>query len=257
MYGGLIVSVFILVMGVVMYFTSGMIRANNEKLQAQTESSSTTVSSEPLSFEETNPKKARLDVDLLNQMDAPRLRNGCEVTSLAMLLNYFDVEVTKNELADELPSISYQDEQGYYGDPNEAFVGNVYGNGSGYFVYHDPIYDLAVEYVSKDLKAIDLTGCEFPEVQHYLANGSPVWVITTTIYDETNDIAIWETKNGDVEISMSEHSVLLVGYDKDYVYLNDPYGNKDYQTDLDNFVESWEQMGNQAITVVEKDADFI
>ena len=37
-----------------------------------------------------------MDVILYNQMDAPRLYNGCEVTSLAMLLHYSGYEqVTK------------------------------------------------------------------------------------------------------------------------------------------------------------------
>ena len=38
-----------------------------------------------------------LNVPLLNQMDDPRLYNGCEVTSLAMILNYSGIDVSKNE----------------------------------------------------------------------------------------------------------------------------------------------------------------
>ncbi len=43
-----------------------------------------------------------LDVPLINQMDSPKLYNGCEVASLAMILNYSGYHVTKNELANEV-----------------------------------------------------------------------------------------------------------------------------------------------------------
>lgn len=41
------------------------------------------------------PDSMLLDVPLLNQMDQPKLFNGCEVTSLAMILNYHGMKVTK------------------------------------------------------------------------------------------------------------------------------------------------------------------
>lgn len=192
------------------------------------------------------------DVPMLNQLDSPRLRNGCEITALAMLLNFHDVEVTKNELAEEIHVVDYQNEDGNYGDPNEGFVGDMTGDyGAGYFVYHEPIFEVAVEQVPDDMTVIDFSGGSFEEIQYYLSIGSPVWVITTTNYAATNDLETWNTENGDVEISMSEHSVLLTGYDETSVYLNDPYGNENYQTDLKDFVASWEQMDSQAITIIE------
>lgn len=39
----------------------------------------------------------QLNVPIENQM--PDLPNGCEVTSLAMLLNYYGIKVTKEDLA--------------------------------------------------------------------------------------------------------------------------------------------------------------
>src|SRR5215510_6806733 len=51
------------------------------------------------------PDSKLLDVPLLNQMDKPLLYNGCEVTSLAMILNYNGVKVTKNELAENIKTV--------------------------------------------------------------------------------------------------------------------------------------------------------
>ena len=39
-------------------------------------------------------KRVVLNVPLINQMDDPKLYNGCEVTSLAMVLNYNGIDVT-------------------------------------------------------------------------------------------------------------------------------------------------------------------
>lgn len=201
--------------------------------------------------DETIASEVILNVPLINQMASPTLYNGCEVTSLAMIMNYWGMDINKNELADALPSVDYQDSAGYYGDPNEAFVGDITGDNPGYFVYHEPIVELAEHFVTEDFEVVDLTGESFETLQEYLSEERPVWVITTTIFAATDDMETWKTRNGSVEISMSEHSVVLTGYDEEYVYLNDPYGTKNYQTDLDDFVASWEQMGAQAVTIVE------
>ena len=42
-------------------------------------------------------EEQKLNVPIENQM--PDLPNGCEVTSLSMLMNYYGIRVTKNELA--------------------------------------------------------------------------------------------------------------------------------------------------------------
>ena len=90
-------------------------------------------------------------------MDPPKLYNGCEVTSLAMILNYSGYSVTKTELANEVKRVPLQYENGLKGNPNDGFVGDM-ENGPGLSVYHGPIYDLAHSYAGN--KAVDLTGSE-------------------------------------------------------------------------------------------------
>jgi hypothetical protein len=51
------------------------------------------------------PDSIKLDVPLINQMDAPKLYNGCEITSLAMILNFHGLKVTKNELAKKVKTV--------------------------------------------------------------------------------------------------------------------------------------------------------
>ena len=216
---------------------------NDDKLEVVSPSDETS--------KETKIKdRVQLDVPLLNQMDSPRLYNGCEVTSLAMILNFHGISVSKNQLADKLVSVPVQDSEGYYGNPNKAFVGDITANyGAGYFVYHEPIFNLATEFVNDQFEVIDLTNKSFEEIQRNLSNGNPVWVITTTSFSRNGTNTIWETREGAVSVSMVEHSVVLTGYTEEKIYLNDPYGYKNYETDLEDFIDSWDQMGNQAIVI--------
>lgn len=190
--------------------------------------------------------KIILDVPLINQMDNPKLYNGCEVTSLAMLLNFHDFDVNKNELAEKIPRVPLKYSNGLYGNPNAGFVGNM-EEGPGYAVYHGPIYQLAVQYAGKKVK--DLTGQSFDHIIHQLQNGLPVWVITTNQFQPVNNFQTWETPQGKIQITFSEHSVVLTGFDQKYIYLNNPYGTKNQKVDKIIFIQAWEQMGKQAIVI--------
>ena len=105
----------------------------------------------------------RLDVPLLNQLDPPALLLGCEVTALAMILQYNEIPVTKNELADRLPVVPIYYENGLHGNPNEGFVGDVTGSDYGFCVYHGPIAALASEYIPSD-RVEDISGQDFDSV---------------------------------------------------------------------------------------------
>ncbi|MCY8307515.1 C39 family peptidase [Bacillus vallismortis] len=187
-----------------------------------------------------------LNVVLYNQMDAPRLYNGCEVTSLAMVLNYAGYDVTKNTLANQIATVPLTYSSGLKGDPNDGFVGDM-ANGPGLGVYHGPIYQLAKTYAGD--KVSDLTGKNISAVYQQLEKGNPVWVITTASLAPVDNMQTWKTPNGTIDITFSVHSVAVTGYDEKYVYLNDPYGYKNRKTDRTSFENAWEQMGSQAIVI--------
>ncbi|MFS0655187.1 C39 family peptidase [Bacillus sp. 179-C3.3 HS] len=192
--------------------------------------------------------KKAMDVILYNQMDAPKLYNGCEVTSLAMLLHYSGYQdVTKNTLANEVKRVPLDYGNGLKGDPRDGFVGDM-ENGPGLSVYHEPIYELAKSYAGDDV--VDLTGKSVKKaIYQPLEEGYPVWVITTSTFQKTNNIETWNTPNGKIDVSFNVHSVVVTGYDDEYVYLNDPYGQKNRRVNRDHFEDSWKQMGSQAIII--------
>lgn len=198
------------------------------------------------------PVKILLDVPLISQL--PELPRGCEVTSLAMLLEYAGVSVNKTKLADEIikdPS-PFVRKNGviHFGNPYKGFVGDMYNiNNPGYGVYHDPIKKLAEQYLPQQM--IDMTGAEFTDILYPLLKGRPVWVITNTKYSKLPESSFetWQTPDGPVKITYHEHSVVITGYDKDYIYFNDPLEFKKNRTaPIKSFFEAWEQMGSQAIT---------
>jgi uncharacterized protein YvpB len=192
------------------------------------------------------PNKIILNVPLLKQLDAPRLYNGCEVTSLAMLLQFDGLSVTKNELATKITRVPLNYQDGTKGNPNVGFVGNM-EDGPGLGVYHEPIFKLAKSFVND--RAEDLTKQPFSAVIDRLAAGLAVWVITTSNFAPTSEIKTWTTPQGPVDITFKMHSVVITGYDQDSIYINDPYGGKNKKVNKESFIKAWEQMGSQAIVI--------
>jgi uncharacterized protein YvpB len=193
-----------------------------------------------------------LDVPIIQQL--PELPRGCEVTSLAMLLQDAGVRVDKMTLAKQIKKdpTPFQRRNGkvYFGNPNDGFVGDMYSlTTPGLGVYHKPIKQLADTYLSNQI--IDLTGSDFSELQKYLSKGSPIWVITNSTFKKLPASAFreWDTPSGPIQVTYYEHSVVITGYDHDYIYFNDPLsGEKNKKAPKAEFLDAWVQMGRQAIT---------
>ncbi|MEC1522149.1 C39 family peptidase [Neobacillus niacini] len=196
-------------------------------------------------------EEIQLDVPLLNQMDEPRLFNGCEVTSLAMLLQYWGINVTKNQLAEQIPRVPLQYGDGKNGNPNMGFAGNM-EDGPGLGVYHGPIFYLANTHIPNDLMVQNLSNYPFSSILEKVSQGLPVWVITTTDFAPIQSFQTWSTPQGSVRVSFNMHSVVITGYDQNHIYLNDPYGTKNKQVNREKFIAAWEQMGSQAIVIAPK-----
>jgi uncharacterized protein YvpB len=180
----------------------------------------------------------------------PELARGCEVTSLAMMLQFAGVSVDKMTLAEEIDTVSFRDQYGYHGNPNEGFVGDIYSfDTPGYGVYHGPIAALAENYLPG--RIIDLTGESIDSVYSMVQSGSPVWVIVNSRFEflTEEEFEVWDTQSGEVQITYREHSVVVVGYDETSVYINDPLSEQGYTSvPKASFEAAWDQMGQQAIS---------
>jgi len=178
-----------------------------------------------------------IDVPMIEQL--PELPRGCEVTSLAMLLNYMGIEVDKMTLADEVSR--------HENNPYKGFLGNMYNwNEWGYGVYHEPIFELMHKYLPD--RAIDMTYTDFEDLYYLIEQGSPIWVLINTTYNRlpASRYQNLRTDEGIMQITYSMHSVLVTGYDENYIYFNDPL-SRATRAPKSGFIAAWKQMGRQAV----------
>jgi uncharacterized protein YvpB len=201
--------------------------------------------------EKAQQKDEKVLIDAPHYLQKPELERGCEVTSLAMLLNEAGVETDKMTLAEEINRVPFE-ENGYKGNIHEGFVGNMRTlDEPGLGAYHEPVAELAENYLPGKIK--DLTGSDFDKVFEQLDDGRPVWVVITSTYGvlPESEWETWETKDGPVKVTYRMHAVLVTGYDKEHIYANDPLKEKNTQYPKDEFIAGWEQIGKQAITYME------
>ncbi len=196
------------------------------------------------------PVTVMLDAPIVRQL--PELPSGCEITSLTMLLNYKGIAVTKLEMAaqmkrDTTPLRYNKDGSvGYWGNPNTGFVGDPTGKSRGFGIYHTALFPQLKSHIPT---AVDLTRKPFSKLEEQLRNGIPSVVWTTIDYKLPSKWVVWDTPLGPIQTTFMEHAVLLVGYDEQFVYVNDPLsGESKKQIDKQQFKKVWDAMGRQAIS---------
>lgn len=188
----------------------------------------------------------KINVPLEKQL--PDLPNGCEVTSLSMLLNYYDIDVSKLELSSNIKHVSSFIGNNYRGNPHEGFVGYMSIKNAGWCVYNEPLYNVARKYTKR---IRNYSGNDFVRVLKLVSKGHPVMIITTLKFDRVNDMQTWQTKQGKVHVTPSSHACVITGYNKKkrIVYVNDPYGVKNKKVSLKKIEASYNQQGKQALYV--------
>jgi uncharacterized protein YvpB len=214
---------------------------------------------ETVSIQSPNPTEVIVKVRKTSAMltapiisQNPELSNGCEVTTLAMMLQYYGLKKSKLDLLQEMKydktpvKMDSNKKIIYWGNPNLGFVGDITGRDMGFGIYHTALIDLLKKYIPT---AVDLTGKSFEALEDQIAEGIPVEVWTTITYQDTVEWSIWDTSIGPIRTTLSEHAVLLVGYDKDNVYVNDPLsGLSQVKINKALFIRTWEMMEKQAIS---------
>lgn len=203
------------------------------------------------SFASNRKGFALIDAPLIKQN--PELPRGCEVTSLAMMLQHAGKPTSKMLLAEQVikdrtPLKKKDGKIASWGDPHLGFVGDMYNwSNPGFGVYHEPLFVLANHHL--DGKALDLTGSDFNDVLGLLERGRPIVTIINSRFRPVYDWIQWVGPQGKVKVTFREHAVLIVGYDQRFVYVNDPLsGQKNRKVGRYSFEKGWVQMGRQAIT---------
>ena len=186
----------------------------------------------------------------------PEMINGCEATSLTMLLQSYGFEADKLQIAYEyMPREDFceQDGKTYGPAPDDAYAGDPAGQ--GYYCYAGPLCEAADAFLrdaGEALRAQDLTGISTVGLEHVLCEGRPVVVWGTLLFEtpQYSTTHFWYLTGTDEAYTpySNLHCMLLYGYDEDYYYLCDPlYG---YQmVEKARFTAIYEQMGRRAMTL--------
>lgn len=193
----------------------------------------------------TLSSKQKINVPLEKQY--PELPNGCEVTSLTMLLRYYNIKVTKLDLSEKINHVaSFTDNGQYRGNPHVGFVGYMSLANAGWCVYNEPLTQVAGKYTSR---IQNFTGHDFIQVMKLVSDGHPVLIITTTNFDRVKDMQTWSTKQGIVHVTPSSHACVITGFNKKkrQIYVNDPFGHKNKKVAWNGLERSYNQQGKQAL----------
>ena len=189
--------------------------------------------------------EVRLDVENILQM--PDLPNGCEIVSLAIVLQYvFDTEIDPVWLSDHyLP-------KGAPGqaDPEYTYVGDPKGYGFGCYV---PCLQMAairylVDAGIRDYTAKDISGSSMGELETWVAEGTPV-IMWATVNMEPSVVAQeWTFWGQTVRWYSGSHCVVLSGYTEDTSIICDPLrGVIEY--DRQDVIKAYKLVGERAMVL--------
>lgn len=185
-------------------------------------------------------------VPTINQY--PDYPTGCESVALTILLKYYGVSVTPNDIINKLEKgkTPYtKDDVTYGGNPELEFIEDPRTQNS-YGVYEKPIAKVAGTYKPGIINA---TGTSFDEILKIVKSGRPVlaWtsmglstphISTSWIYEPTGETIYWKS---------GEHAVVIIGYTTDKIIISDPIGGKIKYQSLSLFRERYNYFGKKAL----------
>lgn len=205
------------------------------------------------------------DVPILDQ-NKSGLYTGCETTSAVMLMKYYELTIDEKTFVDEYlikKDIETKNNITYGPDPNSAFVGSPYDSNS-YGIYSPAMAKSMNKFLKdKGYKAISLKDKKLNELcDEYISKDIPVMIWATIDMKETSEGNNWfinyvdenaKYKKGDKFVwTRPEHCLLLIGYDENYYYFNDPNLGKEVKYSRSTVENRYKSLGSQAIIIEEE-----
>lgn len=197
-----------------------------------------------------------LEVPLIEQ--TPELPNGCEATSLAMVLQYLGYPADKLELAyDYIPRQDFTagPRGSIGGDPEQVYPGDP-GTARGYYCFPPVVAAGAGAYLEANggsHRAYDVSGADESQLLEYLAAGWPVMVWQTTDQQPPTpreDLAWQLSGSGEDYIPYGNlHVTVLFGYNEDNFYLANPHGEL-VEMKRSLLMKDYQAMGSRALVVM-------
>lgn len=197
----------------------------------------------------------KLNVPIVKQN--PELPNGCEITSLTAILNYYGIDSNKMDLVNHyLPKEAVVNNGGKLvgPDPNIAYAGDPTKLNDGYYVYAPPIVEVANQVLfehNSEYKAMDLTNASREEITGYVNSGVPVLTWVTIDLKKPRTSGYWAINgtNKKHHVYRNLHAVVMLGYKDDTVTVMNPLTGYE-KIDADTFFESYKSLGSHAVVIL-------
>ncbi|MDR0915669.1 MAG: C39 family peptidase [Oscillospiraceae bacterium] len=201
------------------------------------------------------PKSVILDVPFISQKaDFP---TGCESVSAVMALNYLGVDITVDEFVDDYLDTGNAPSADKSGklvgtNPRRAFVGDPRSE-HGWGCYASVI----VNAVNKIIDSAKFTVSEISDktidelCREYIDNGVPVLIWATVEMVTPLSAVSWtdEITGERIEWVSPMHCLVLVGYDKDCYYFNDPLEHKNISHKKSLVKSAYDGLYRQAVVI--------
>ncbi len=206
------------------------------------------------------PESMQLEVPYISQKGL--LPTGCELVSAMMVLQYYGADVTVEDIIDNTVSAYPKTENGrtYGYHPEVAFIGSPWDETS-FGCYSPVIVDMMNKLLPAGKLAKDVSGTDLQTLAEvYLPRNMPVLVWATISMLENYPNIGWYLYDEDgnptdewYDWQANEHCLVLVGYDSEYYYLNDPYGGRGLVKYDRELVETrYNSIGQYAVVVVDE-----
>lgn len=180
---------------------------------------------------------------------------GCEAVSATMLLQFKGYDVTVEDIVENTPTQErgkyMHENQVYAGNPFEVFVGHPSkGKSEGsYGCFAEPIVVAMQKFAGNKVK--NISGCDEETLFSYIDKGEPVVVWGIKNAGDIEEGVTWEYPDGSGSFKelIGEHCLVLIGYDEQLVYLDDPSAGRHVEQPKEKFIKNWKALYSQAIIV--------
>lgn len=209
----------------------------------------------PQDIDNGNDKKTLISAPYINQVRF--YPTGCESVSAVMALRYAGINISPVEFIDKYLDMGEAPIEGpdgkLYGcDPWEAFPGDPYSS-EGFGCYAPVIVNALNKSIDSDKYAVNaLYGRSLGELcSKYIDNGVPVILWATMEMKQAAWGKKWSVQETGRRIDwiVPMHCLLLVGYDDNYYYFNDPQTSKMQAYEKQATEAAYAAMYSQAVAV--------
>ena len=192
-----------------------------------------------------------IDVPLICQY--PELPTGCESVAATMFLNYYGISIDSSTFASSwLNSSNYFYEMNgklYGPNPYVEFVGNPYSyNSYGCFA---SVIASAINYNQNQIVVHEQNNLSLEKLcEYYILKDHPVLIWATMNMSPVEEGNSWYLYSDEYFVwPAGEHCLVLVGFDEEYYYFNDPQTGNVEKYEKDIAQRRFEEMGSQSITI--------